>query len=161
MRKLIAVAMASLMVAGMVSGSAVAGKKKKPVSQKVEGTILLPQGGNVAAPCVYRSQRALYIALGDAANGVVGYTFQVDPKTVGKKFKIDVSDGTGLGGVDVAFYGELGTDPAAEAPANVGYETPGPGGETGTVPAGLPNVMVCLTEGAQATFSYEAGDAVR
>jgi hypothetical protein len=158
MRKLIALSVAALLVAGLFAGVATAGKKKKPKAhQHVEETILLPQGGNAAAPCVYRAQRALIIAFGEAANGVFGYTFEVDPKTEGLPFKIEVSGPTGIEGVDLSFYGDLGSDPAADAPANIGYETPGPGGEEGTVPPGYPNGMVCLTEGANATFSYMAG----
>lgn len=155
MRKLIALVTASLMVAGMVSGSAVAGKKKKkPVVQHVEGTILVPQGGNAAATCVYRVQRALYIAMGEQINGVVGHTFPVDPKTVGQEFVLEASAGAGL---DISFYGELGTDPTADAPANYAYENPGPGGEEGTIPDGYPNAFVCLTEGANASFTYMTG----
>jgi hypothetical protein len=156
MRKLIALALAAFVVTGAVSGSAVAAKKKKKPAahQHVEAVILVPQGGNAAASCVYRAHRALYIAMGEAANGVFGYTFRVDPKTEGLPFKLEVAGGAG---VDISFYGELGTDPAADAPANIAYETPGPGGESGTVPPGLPNGMVCLTEGANATFTYAAG----
>lgn len=156
MRKLLAILIAALMVAGMVSGSAVAGKKKKKkqVVQHVEGTILVPQGGNAAATCVYRVQRALYIAAGEQANGVFGHTFPVDPHTVGQKFVLEGSAGSGL---DISFYGELGTDPTADAPANYPYENPGPGGEKGTVPAGYPNAFVCLTEGANASFMYMTG----
>ena len=158
MRKLIALSVAALLVAGLFTGVATAGKKKKAKAhQHVEETILFPQGGNAAAPCVYRAQRALMIAVGEAANGVFGYTFQVDPKTAGLPFKIDVSGPTGIEGVDISFYGDLGSDPAADAPANVGFETPGPGGEEGTVPPGYPNGMVCLTEGANVTFTYTAG----
>ena len=157
MRRYLVIALSILLVAGALSSSAVAGKKKKPKAhQHVEASILVPQGGN-AAGCVYRTQRVLYIAFGEAANGVFGYTFEVDQKTAGLPFKIDVSGPSGIEGLDLQFYGDLGTDPTADAPANVGFETPGPGGEEGTVPAGYPNAFVCLTEGANATFSYMAG----
>jgi hypothetical protein len=164
MRKLIALSVAGLLVAGLLGGVAAAGKKKKKkpaAHQHVEASILFPQGGNAAAPCVYRTQRALYIAFGDAINGVFGYTFEVDPKTAGLSFKIDVSGPSGIEGVDIQFYADLGTDPTAEAGANVGYETPGSGGEEGTVPAGYPNAFVCLTEGGDATFTYMAGSGVK
>lgn len=164
MRKLLALGVIALLVAGILGGTATAGKKKKkkPVPhQHVEGSIALPQGGNAAAPCVYRSQRALYIAFGDAINGIFGYTFEVDQKTAGLPFKIDVTGPTGVDGVDIQFYAELGTDPTADAPANVGYETPGPGGEEGTIPAGLPNAFVCLTEGANGTFTYMGGGTTK
>lgn len=155
MRRVVALALTALVVTGSVSGSATAAKKKKPSArQEVTGSILVPQGGNAAATCVYRAHRVAYIAFGDAVNGLFGYTFTVDPKTEGLPFKLTVD---GAAGVDISFYGDLGSDPTADAPANVGYETPGPGGEEGTVPPGYPNGMVCLTEGANATFTYTAG----
>jgi hypothetical protein len=156
MKRVLALVSGAIMLLSLAGGTAIAGKKA--AHQHVEGSIVIPQGTQGAAGCVYRTQRALYIAMGDAINGNFGYTFQVDPKTVGKAFKIDVSSGAG---VDLQFYAELGTDPTADAPANMGYETPGLGGEKGIVPAGLPNVFVCLTDGANATFSYLAGKGVK
>jgi hypothetical protein len=133
------------------SGSAIAAKKK---AQTIEGSIVLPQGGGPAGACVYRTQRTLMATAG-APNGVFGYSFEVDPKTVNKKFTLEVSDGVGM---DIQFYSELGdvTDPTA-APANVGYETAGPGGESGTVPKGFPIAFICMTEGVEGTFTYTAG----
>ncbi len=156
MRTLVVVASSLLLLAGMAGGASAG---KKAAHQHVEGTVALPQGTQGAAGCVYRTQRALYIAFGDAINGIVGYTFKVDPKTVNKKFQLDVT-GTGAG-VDLQFYAELGSDPTADAPSNFGYETPGPGGEKGTVPKGYPNAFVCLTDGANASFSYMAGAGVK
>ena len=150
MKKILALTSAALVVLSGFAGSATAGKAKP---QKVEGSILIPQPGAAAGPCIYRTQRALMATVG--ANGLVGYTFEVDPKTVGKKFKLEVADGAGM---DISFYSELGdvSDPTT-APANVGYETPGPGGEAGTVPKGYPIVFVCMNEGADASFTYTAG----
>ena len=95
------------------------------------------------------------MATAGGPNGLVGYTFEVDPKTAGKKFKLEVAGGAGM---DIQFYTDLGdpTDPTT-APANVGYETPGPGGEEGTVPKGYPIAFVCMNEGANAAFKYIAG----
>ena len=156
MRKLVALSVTALLVAGLFAGVASAGKKKKPTAhQHVEGSILLPQGGNAAATCVYRAQRTLFVFAGEEANGTFGHTFEVDPKTAGLPFKLEGSAGAGL---DISFYADLGdpTDPTT-APANIAFENPGPGGESGTVPAGFPYGFVCLTEGANATFSYMAG----
>ena len=155
MRKLVAAVATALLLAAPVQ-SAFAGKKKA-AHQHVEGTITLPQGGNAAATCVYRTQRALLQVGGP--NGVVGYTFDVDPGTVGKKFKVEAgSSGIGL---DISFYADMGdaTDPSA--PANYPYENPGPGGESGTVPAGYPIAFVCMTEGTNGSFSYMAGKGVK
>lgn len=103
--------------------------------------------------CIYRTQRAW--ATGGGPDGILGWTFDVDPKTVGKPFKLEVADGAGM---DISFYADMG-DPAdpTTAPANQAYETPGPGGEKGTVPAGFPIAFVCMNEGANASFKYTAG----
>lgn len=164
MRKLIAMSVIALLVAGVLGGTATAGKKKKKKPaphQHVEGSIALPQGTQGAAGCVYRSQRVLYIAFGEAANGIFGHTFEVDQKTAGLPFKLEVAGPSGIEGVDLSFYADLGTDPTADAPANVPYETTGAGGEEGTVPAGYPNAFVCLTEGVDATFTYMAGGPMK
>lgn len=150
MRKIIASLLAVMVLGSAFVAPASAGKKKKVKPQVVEGSILVPQGGNAAATCVYRGQRTLIA--GGGPNEILGYTFDVDPKTAGRPFKLEVSDGAG---VDISFYMDMGdpTDPAT-APANQPYETAGPGGEEGTVPEGFPIAFVCLTEGANATFKY-------
>lgn len=149
MTKAVATLLALMLVAGALIAPAAAGKKKKPKPQVVEGSILVPQGGGPAGPCVYRSQRTLMSAGGP--NEIIGYTFEVDPKTAGRPFTLEVSDGAGM---DIQFYAELGDPTSTSAPANMGYETAGPGGEEGTVPPGFPIAMVCMTEGANATFRY-------
>ncbi len=151
MKKSFVLALVALVALPVLAGNATAGKAKKQV---VEGSIVIPQPGGPAGPCIYRTQRTLMATAGNP-NGVLGYTFEVDPKTVNKKFKLEVSDGAGM---DIQFYTDLGdpSDPTT-APANVGYETPGPGGETGTVPKGYPIVFVCMNEGANASFTYTAG----
>ena len=152
MKKLIALSVAALLLGALVPATAGAAKKKaKP--QIVEGTILAPQGGNAAATCVYRAQRTLITAGGP--NGIVGYTFEVDPKTVGKPFTLEAADGSGM---DISFYADMGdvSDPTT-APANMPYEVTGPGGEKGTVPPGFPIAFVCMTEGVNAGFKYTAG----
>ena len=151
MRKLVAISIAALLLGAVVPAASAGKKKSKP--QKVEASILVPQGGNAAATCVYRAQRTLMI--GGGPNGILGYTFEVDPKTVGKPFVLEAADGAGM---DISFYADLGdpTDPTT-APANMPYETTGPGGEKGTVPPGLPIAFVCMTEGVNAAFTYTAG----
>lgn len=155
MKKLVAGATIAILIAAPVQSALAA--KKKAAHQHVEGTIAVPQGGNAAATCVYRTQRTLLTAGGP--NGVVGYTFDVDPATAGKKFKLEAGSGVGM---DISFYADMGdvTNPSA-APANYAFETPGPGGESGTVPAGYPLAFVCMTEGQNGTFSYAAGKGVK
>ena len=150
MKRLLTFALAASLAVTLVPLASAARKPK----QTVEGSIALPQGGGPAATCVYRAQRSLMATAGQP-NGVLGYTFDVDPATVGKKFKLTGSEGSGL---DISFYSELGdpTNPT-EAPTNVPFENVGPGGEKGVVPAGYPIAFVCLTDGANATFTYKAG----
>ena len=155
MKKLIVVALALVIALPAFAGSATAAKKKaKPIV--VEGSVMIPQPSAADGTCIYRTQRAwMSLSGGAAPNGIWGYTFDVDPKTVGKKFTLDVSDGAGM---DIAFYSEMGNaaDPTV-APTNTAYETTGPGGEKGVVPDGYPIVFVCMTEGSNATFTYTAG----
>ena len=153
MKKLVAAATTALLLAAPAQ-SALAGKKA--AHQHVEGTITVPQGGNAAATCVYRTQRTWLSAGGP--NGVFGYTFEVDPKTTGKPFKLQAGDGVGM---DISFYAEMGDPTSTSAPGNYTYETPGPGGEKGTVPAGYPLAFVCMTEGVNGSFSYMAGKGVK
>ncbi|MGI8775593.1 MAG: hypothetical protein ACR2KQ_11425 [Actinomycetota bacterium] len=158
--------MKKLLILTLIAGLALAPaaqagkkKKKKAAHQHVEGAIALPQPYAADGTCIYRTQRALVSTVGYDVNGFVGYTFEVDKKTAGKPFKLDVSDGAG---VDISFYSELGdpSDPTT-APANMPYETAGPGGEKGKVPPGFPIAFVCMTEGSDATFSYMAGKGVK
>lgn len=155
MKKLVAAATIAILIAAPVH-SASAGKKAA-AHQHVEGSIQLPQGASPAAPCVYRTHRLMLQTFG--ANGFVGYTFDVDPATIGKKFKLEAGSGVGM---DISFYTEMGdsTDPST-SPANYAFATPGPGGEAGTVPAGYPVAMVCMTEGVNGTFTYAAGKGVK
>jgi hypothetical protein len=164
MRKVIALSLAVLAVTSVVSGSAVA-KKKKPVLQHVEGSILLPQpgdgaaGGGTLGNCNYRPQRSLLGASSEAfPNGVLGFTFHVDPKTAGQPFTLEVEDGQGDVDLDIVFYTDYGdpSDPTT-APANTGYETPGTGGEKGVIPAGFPLAFVCMAIGGNASFMYMTG----
>lgn len=167
MKKLLIITLiAALALAPAAQAAKKKKKKAKPVHQHVEGTIALPQPYAADGTCVYRVQRAAafiadkaVIAGIRADQGFVGYTIEVDPKTAGKPFKLEASDGSGM---DISFYSELGdpSDPTT-APANMPYETAGPGGEEGTVPDGFPIAFVCMTEGSNASFEYMAGDGVK
>ena len=155
MRK-ICVSMLIAAVAAIPAGDALAGKG---AHQHVEGSIALPQPYAADGTCIYRTHRSLAGTVGEPANGLVGFTIEIDPKTVNKNFKLEVADGTGM---DISFYSDYGdpTDPTA-APANLAFETAGPGGESGKVPAGFPIAFVCMTEGTEASFTYTAGKGVK
>jgi hypothetical protein len=157
MRKL-CVSMLIAVLAAIPAGDALA-KKKAAAHQHVEGSVALPQPYPADGTCVYRAHRSLAATAGDSSNGYFGYTFEVDPKTVNKNFKLEVADGAGM---DISFYSELGdpSDPTT-APSNLAFETPGPGGESGKVPAGYPIAFVCMTEGQNASFTYTAGKGVK
>jgi hypothetical protein len=148
------------MVAALVAAPLGVAQAGKAAPQHVEGSIAVPQPMPADGTCVYRAQRSLMAQGGGSApNGTVGYTFDVDPKTAGKPFKLEVADGAGM---DISFYTDLGdaTDPTT-APANTAFETPGVGGEAGKVPAGFPIAFVCMTDGANSTFMYMAGKGVK
>ncbi len=155
MRKLLVVA-AVVVLAALPAAEATA--KKKAAHQHVEGAIALPHPSTEG--CVYRTQRMLSgVVGGPFVNGIIGYTVEVDAKTAGKPFKLEVADGAGM---DISFYAELNNtaDPTS-APSNLSFETPGAGGEAGKVPPGFPYALVCMTEGTQASFTYTAGSGVK
>jgi hypothetical protein len=146
-------------VVAIVPFGTASGAKRKG-HQHVQGTIAVPQPFPADNTCIYRAQRSIMSASDmSGPNGVVGYTFRVDKRTAGSRFVLKTSRGSGL---DISFYSELG-DPAdpTTAPSNIPFETPGPGGEKGKVPKGFPIAFVCMTEGANASFTYMAGKGVK
>ena len=157
MKKILALASGAILVMSFAGGTATAAKKKAAY-QAVEGTIAIPQGGNAAATCVYRVHRTFMLNGVDQANGMFGYTFEVDPGTIGKKFKLEAGAGIGM---DISFYMDLGSADPSVAPANIAFENTGVGGESGTVPDGYPYAMVCMTDGTNGAFSYTAGKGVK
>jgi hypothetical protein len=133
--------------------------------QEVKGTIQQPakfvdtQTGEVSC---YAGKHRRGAVLTDGANqGVDGWHFDVDPKTVGAKFVLTADGGEGAPDLDITFYEDFGTvqqqADTAYAPPNQTFETRGPGGETGTVPADMKKAIVCLFDGANVPFTYTAG----
>jgi hypothetical protein len=155
MKKVFVLAAVTLVAAALIPNAATAAPKK----QVVEGSVAFPMSGDAieAGTCnfgAHRRPRLFSQML--FPNGLVGYDFDVDPKTVGKKFKLDTETaGTDL---DISFYMDMG-DPAdpAGAPTNIPFENRKEGGEAGKVPPGMTKVLICMYAGSNATFTYTAG----
>lgn len=164
MKKQIGVTAAALLALSLVTGPTSAAPKQ----QKVEGDIAMmaPFYGDTFATCYSGLHRRLSVLTQEQVNGVVGYSFDVDPATIGKPFVLDVTGGQGDVDFDITFYTEFGsveqaTD-TAYAPANYSFEERGPGGESGVIPKGVEwtKAIVCMHTGAGASFSYTAGKGV-
>lgn len=155
MRKVFSLTAAALVAAALLPGGAHAAGKK----QVVEGSIAIATPGDAieAGSCNFGAHRRprLFTQM-LFPNGVVGYDFDVDPATVGKKFKLTTE--TAGADLDLAFYTDMGdpTDPAG-APTNIAFETRKEGGESGKVPPTMTKVLVCMAAGSNATFTYTAG----
>lgn len=158
MRKLVSVGLLTVLVLAALGDIAAAAKKK--AQQRVEGSVAFPayvegQG------CFFRLERTLAFFAGDASRGIVGDHFEVDPKTAGKNFVLEVTGGAGVD-LDISFYQAYmdPNDPTA-APANFPFETREEGGEAGVVPPGFEKALVCLAAGSNARFLYTAGKGVK
>ena len=161
--------LALLVVAGAVltalPGAAVAGKKA--AHQHVTGNIAMqaPPADATDNPngCYSGVHRRLAVASQMQINGIVGFHFEVDPATWGKKFRLTpVTEGVDI---DITFYEAFGTtEQAAEtsyAPANFGFEERNTDGEAGKVPANMTMAIVCMKAGQNADLLYEAGAGVK
>ena len=165
MKKVISIVAVGLMLAAVVPGVASAGKKG--ARQDVEGNIALqaPPSDATDNPngCYSGVHRRVNVATQMNANGIVGYHFEIDPKTWNKKFRLtpvtpDVD-------IDITFYTEFGTlEQATEtsyAPYTVGFEDRNTDGEFGKVPADMTLAIVCMKVGNNADFTYSAGAGVK
>jgi hypothetical protein len=167
MKKLITGLVALGLLAGAQLAPASAGKAKPQV---VDGSIALPAPFTDDSGCYAGLHRRLMIVSSEAApaNGLIGYSFDVDKATWGGKFALEPTGGQGDVDLDIYFYAEFGTtddvvnDPAgAGAPVSMQFNTREPGGEAGVVPATFNKVIVCMYGGqmgggAGATFTYTA-----
>ncbi|MFN2588755.1 MAG: hypothetical protein ABR613_11655 [Actinomycetota bacterium] len=165
MKKLTTLVALGLVASTALSGAAVAGKKKG-VRQDVSGTIAMqaPPSDATSNPngCYSGVHRRIAIVSQEQVNGVVGFHFDVDPATWGKKFRLTPGSAVDI---DITFYTEFGsveqaTDPAY-APANMGFEERDNEGESGVVPADMTKAIVCMKTGQNAAFTYSAGAGVK
>lgn len=154
MRKSIGVVITGLVVATLFAPGATAAGKK----QVVEGSVAIPHPNPSDETCITGNHRRARLFTNYLfPNGVNGYEFEIDPKTAGKKFKLEVTGGEGVD-IDISFYFDMGsTDDPAGAPSNVPFEERGEGGESGKVPPGYTIGLVCMYAGSNATFEYTAG----
>lgn len=165
MKKIVSLIAVGLVASTVLSGAAVAGKKKG-VRQDVSGSILMqaPPSDATSNPngCYSGVHRRIAVLSQEQVNGVVGFHFDVDPGTWNKKFRLTPGSAVDL---DITFYDGFGTpEQAAEtsyAPYNVGFETRDNNGEAGIVPPNTTKVIVCMKTGQQAAFEYSAGAGVK
>lgn len=166
MKKALTIALASLIAASLLAPATAAPKK-----QTVEGTIVAP--ARHPDGCYTGLSRHLWSLFGDASNGVVGWTFDVDKATWKGKFKLEATGGVGTVDLDLTYYlGEFATpedwtNGVPAAPAVSEYETHEGPGEAGTVPEGAVKAIVCVFAGesgegsAGVPFIYEATAPVK
>lgn len=166
MKKILTLALTVLM-AVVVAPGATAGKKPR---QTVEGTIAAPAPYTDDSGCFAGLHRRGAILTQGQNNGAVGWSFDVDPKTWKRPFKLDVvGAAAGTADIDITFYfSDFGTpdvvvsDPAnAGSPSTYAYQTRAAGGEAGKVPDQAKHVIVCAYGGGQGAsagvdFSYNA-----
>ena len=158
-----------LAIALVAAALAPSGVTAAPKKQVVDGNILLPAPYTDDSGCYAGLHRRGAIVTQGNNNGVIGWHFDVDPKTAGKKFKIDTTGQGSYVDLDITFYqdfktiNEVATDPLnAGSPAVYEVHTRAAGGEKGVVPKGFPKAIICmyggdLGAGALSNFTYTAG----
>ncbi len=140
----------------------------KAATQSEQGTVALPgpgPNGETTGGCWTGWARRAWIFSGGATSGPFGSMIEIDKKTWGGSFVLEVTGGmTGSEDLDVTFYADPGevdpNDPAQQGGIveTGAYLTRTAGGEDGTVPPTSTLALVCLGigTGANAEWSYEA-----
>ena len=159
MRKLATAGIAAALIISMHGGGAAAAKKA--ARQEVAGSIATPMAVPVENVCnTGAHRRTTHLSDGAMPDGVVGYDFEVDPKTVNKPFVLTTDDPAA--DFDITFYTAVGNDDDPTVnPQYIDFETRAKGGEGGTVPKGYGYAFVCLYEGQNSNFQYVAGKGVK
>ncbi|MDQ4024034.1 MAG: hypothetical protein M3217_00865 [Actinomycetota bacterium] len=164
MKKLATLIALGLIASTALAGAAVAGKKG--VRQDVSGTIAMqaPPSDATDNPngCYAGVHRRTAIVTQEQVNGIVGFHFDVDPGTWGKKFRLTPGSAVDI---DITFYSEFGTLEQATdtgfAPYNMTFEERNNDGEFGVVPKDMTKAIVCMKTGQNAPFTYSAGAGVK
>lgn len=161
MKRVVTVVLAMTFVGALMPLGAQAGS----ATQEEEGRVLLPfPEVNSGEGCWAGVTRRFHIFTGGALSGPFGSTFEIDEKTWGGKFKLEVtSGGTGAEDLDLQYYIDPGkldpNDPAQQTLSkSVGFHTRKPGGESGVVPELSTVALTCLVLGTghNAEWSYTA-----
>lgn len=162
MKRIVSVATSLVAAAALVTAPAATAAPKR---QTVEGSIAMRAPFTDLASCYSGAHRRLAVATQEQVNGVVGYHFDLDAATINKPFKLEVTGGQGAVDLDITFYADFGTIEQATdtgyAPYNMSYEKREPGGEKGVVPKETTKAIVCMFDGAGASFTYTAGKGVK
>lgn len=164
MKKVVAIALGALMAASMLAPAS-AGKAKPQVQ---EGTVLLP-AVFAAGPaqgddgCWAGLTRRATQTVGMAVNGITGFRFPIEKSTWGGKFVLEPTGGEGTVDLDLFMYSVMpGPEAAVDDPVNGGtpvsidYATREEGGETGLIPPGTTDAIVCLYAGVSGYAGFNA-----
>ena len=164
MKKILTVALATMVAASLFSPASAA----KPKQQKQEGTILFPAvfaQGTFDGCWGGLTRRVTQTAAGQGS-GVFGYRFPIDKATWGGKFVLEPTGGQGTVDLDLFLYSVMpGPEAVADDPVNGGtpvsvdFQTREEGGETGIIPNGTTDAIVCMYGGPDhagfdASFEY-------
>lgn len=129
-------------------------------AQSVNGSVMSPTRFTDGTSGFPGAGRRLYNASPET-NGLISYTFAVDPSTIGTTFTLgNVADATGLADLDIFFYLDLGDEVegrAAVTHPEGEFKTVALGGETGIVPEEAIAAIVFTPNGVNSTFTYNAG----
>jgi hypothetical protein len=127
-------------------------------TQAESGKILVPtphpQDPSI---CFQGVARRINMLSQGVVSGPAGSIFEVDKATWNGKFKLT----SNAGDVDIYFFDNFGDsipdDPALNSPViTTQYQERGPDGETGTIPPNSNKAIVCLYEGVNVDWEYEA-----
>lgn len=164
MKKLVPIVLSVLLAASLLAPASAA----KPEPQVVEGSIRFPAvfaQGEFDGCWAGLTRRITQTAAGQG-NGVFGYRFPVEEATWKGKFTLEPTGGSGDVDLDIFLYSVMpGPEAVLDDPVNGGtpvsvdYQTREPGGETGIIPEGTTDAIVCMYGGPShygydATFTY-------